>query len=103
MDSAAQSPAQGEAALPSNPVTPARGLTAAAPCASPALEAAYDRSITRAQKMQMESLQRQLKVTAECNRPKVPHLAAWAPAWIHPSHDLFCQSMFHAVQIWHRS
>ncbi|CAK0783408.1 hypothetical protein CVIRNUC_006607 [Coccomyxa viridis] len=61
VESAAQSPAQGEAALPSNPVTPARGLTAAAPCASPALEAAYDRSITRAQKIQMESLQRQLK------------------------------------------
>ena len=76
MDSAAQSPAQGEAALPSNPVTPARGLTAAVPCASPALEAAYDRSITRAQKIQMESLQRQLKVTAACQRPKVPHLAA---------------------------
>lgn len=53
-------PASANAAPVSPAVSPAEG-------ASPSLEAAYERSISRAQKIQMDSLQRQLKVrTLRC-------------------------------------
>ena len=52
---------QVQAASPVDPSTPA--MAARGPGgASPALEAAYERSIGRAQRIQTESLQRQLKV-----------------------------------------
>ena len=52
---------QVQAASAVDPSTPAMAAKGAGG-ASPALEAAYERSIGRAQRIQMESLQRQLKV-----------------------------------------
>ena len=70
---------QVQAASPMDPSTPAMAAKRAEG-ASPALEAAYERSIGRAQRIQMESLQRQLKVTI---RSWISCQQLWFQCW-HP-------------------